>query len=128
MHSTVQLDWFNHNSINDNTLHEIPNTPDIVFINETDKSVIIIEVGCSFDLYMDICFTTKIMKYQPLVECVRSLGYTCQLFVLVFGSQGHVQKLVLHALQLGGLHKSVAKRLAKYCSVSATISSCFIFP
>ena len=135
MHSTVQLDWFNHNSTNDNTLHEIPNAPDIVFINETDKSVIIIEVGCSYDLYMDICFTTKMMKYQPLVECVKSLGYTCQLIVLVFGSLGHVHKLVLRGLQLGGLHKSVAKRLAKYCSVSATIGSlsiwkrrCFVYP
>ena len=66
MHGTVQLDWFNHNSTNDNTLHEIPNTPDIVFINETDKSVIIIEVGCSYDLYMDICFTTKMICYQQM--------------------------------------------------------------
>ena len=134
-HSTVQLDWFNHNPTHDNILHEIPNTPDIVFINEIHKSVIIFEVACCFDLYMDTCFTTKLLKYQPLVEFIRDLGYTCQFIVLVFGSLGHVHRLVLRGLQLGGLQKPAAKRLAKYCSVSAVIGSlsiwkrrCFIYP
>ena len=75
------------------------------------------------------------MKYQPLVECIKSLGYNCQFIVLVFGSLGHVHRLVLRGLQLGGLQKIAAKRLAKYCSVSAVIGSlsiwkrrCFVYP
>ena len=113
----------------------IPNAPDIIFINEISKSVVIFEIGCSFDLYMDTCFTSKLMKYQPLVECIKSLGYNCRFIVLVFGSLGHVHKLVLRGLQLGGLQKTASKRLAKYCSVSATIGSraiwkrrCFVYP
>ena len=135
LHSTVKLDWFEHNSTDDNMFCNIPNTPDIIFINEISKSVVIFEIGCSFDLYMDTCFTSKLMKYQPLVECIKSLGYNCQFIVLVFGSLGHVHKLVLRGLQLGGLQKTASKRLAKYCSVSATIGSraiwkrhCFVYP
>ena len=76
-----------------NSLQDIPNTPDIVFINENRKTVTIFEIGCPFDLYMDTCFTSKLMKYQPLVERIMAMGYNCQLIVLVFGSLGHVHKL-----------------------------------
>ena len=134
-HSTVKLNWFDHNCTDYNILCNIPNTPDIVFINHTRRSVSIFEIGCAFDLYMDTCFNSKIIKYQPLVECITALGYNCQLIVLVFGSLGHVHKLVLRGLQLGGLQKTDAKRLCKFCSVSATIGSfhiwkrrCVVYP
>ena len=117
-HSTVKLNWFDHNCTDSNILSNIPNTPDIVLINETSKSVTILEIGCSFDLYMDICFTSKLVKYQPLVECITSLGYHCKLIVLVFGSLGHVHRLAVRGLQNGGMQKADAKRLAKFCSVS----------
>ena len=127
MHSTVKLNWFNHNCTDTNILSNIPNTPDIVLIQETIKSVTILEIGCSFDLYMDICFTSKLVKYQPLVECITSLGYHCQLIVLVFGSLGHVHRLAVRGLQNGGMQKADAKRLARFCSVSATLGSLFIW-
>ena len=175
-HSTVKLDWFDHNDTHVNSLQDIPNTPDIVVINENRKTVTTFEIGCPFDLYMDTSFTSKLMKYQALVECIMalgyncqlivlvfgslgyncqlivlvfgslgynrqlivlvfgSLGYNCQLIVLVFGSLGHIHKLVLRGLQLGGLQKTNAEKLAKYCSVSAIIGSlsiwrrCFIYP
>jgi hypothetical protein len=76
-HSTVKLNWFDHNCTDNNILCNIPNTPDIVFINQARKSVTIFEIGCAFDLYMDTCFTSKFMKYQPLVECITALGYNC---------------------------------------------------
>merc|ERR1712055_1042771 len=126
-HSTVKLDWFDHNDTHVNSLQDIPNTPDIVFINENRKTATIFEIGCPFDLYMDTCFTSKLMKYQPLVERIMALGYNCQLIILVFGSLGHVHKLVLRGLQLGGLQKTNAKKLAKYCSVSAIIGSLSIW-
>ena len=72
-HSTVKLDWFEHNDTHVNSLQGIPNTPDIVFINEIEKTVIF-EIGCPFDLYMDTCFTSKLMKYQPLVESIMAYG------------------------------------------------------
>ena len=126
-HSTVKLDWFDHNDTHVNSLQDIPNTPDIVVINENRKTVTTFEIGCPFDLYMDTCFTSKLMKYQALVECIMALGYNCQLIVLVFGSLGHIHKLVLRGLQLGGLQKTNAEKLAKYCSVSAIIGSLSIW-
>ncbi len=68
INKTVQADWFASSQSN-NTFNNIakssPNTQDIIMINETTKSVSILE--CSFDMYMDTCFSCKILKYQPLV-------------------------------------------------------------
>ncbi len=62
-----------------------------------------------------------------LQSSVENLGYKCQLIVLVFGSLGHVHRLAIHGLCIGGLSKTRAKQLAKYCSISATIGSMFIW-
>lgn len=135
LHSTVKMNWFNHNMHDDDHFKNIPNTPDIVIVNESVNSVFIIEVGCCFDLYMDTCYYSKLVKYQPLLERIHQLGYECRLIVLVFGSLGHVHKNVVRGLQMGGLQKKMAKSLAKFCSVSATIGSmqiwrrrCFVYP
>ncbi len=56
---------------------------------------VVIEVGCSFDLYLDICYLSKLLKYQPLVEAIHQLDYHCKLMTLVFGSLGHVHKNVI---------------------------------
>ncbi len=57
------------------------------------------------------------------VEAIHQLDYHCKLITLVFGSLGHVHKNVIKGLQLGGLQKKKAKRLAQFCSVSAIIGS-----
>jgi hypothetical protein len=41
--------------------------PDIVVVGEE----LILEVGCSFDSYMEQTFADRLLKYQPLV-CQRS--------------------------------------------------------
>ena len=78
---------------------------------------------------------TKVMKYQALVNTISELGYRCRLLVFIFGSLGHVHKLVVRGLRLLGMPKKEAKRLAKYCSVSAIIGSrhiwrrrCYLYP
>ena len=131
-HSCVMSEWFG--STNDLSSN-IPNTPDIVFVDKDRREVLIIEIGCVFDLYMDIAFYEKITKYQPITSRISDLGYTCKLIGLIFGSLGHVHKLMVSGLRLAGLPKTKCKQLAKFCSISATIGSlavwrrrCFMYP
>ena len=127
-HKTVQTDWFSlSNSTLERVIKSSPNTPDVVMINETTRTVIILEIGCSFDSYMDICFSSKILKYQPLAEAIGVSGYNCKTIALIFGSLGHVHKMCVRGLQLAGLTKMRAKQLVKFCSVSAIIGSYHIW-
>ena len=54
----IQLNWFAH--LNDNSLERVlkdsPNTPDIV-VDDLLKTIVILEVCCCFDMYMDLCFS-----------------------------------------------------------------------
>lgn len=126
----VQMDWFisSHtlNSFN-SMVGSFPNTPDIVMIDECNKTVLLLEIGCSFDAYMDSCFSDKWTKYQALANAISACGYNCKTLVLVFGSLGHVHKLCVRGLQLAGLVKKAAKQLVKFCSISAIIGSHIIW-
>ena len=90
---------------------------------------------CVCDLYMDIAFNDKIMKWQPSLAKLSDLGYQCKLVVLIFGSLGHVHNLVFGGLRLAGLSSRKTKQLPKFCSISADIGSlavwrrrCFSYP
>ena len=131
-HSRIMPDWFNSS---DDVFCNIPNTPDVVFLDKVKREVVVLEVACVYDLYMDIAFLDKLTKYQPIVAKMRDLGYTCKMVVLIFGSLGHVHKLSVSGLRLAGLSKRQSKQLAKFCSVSAAIGSlavwrrrCFLYP
>ena len=63
--------------------------------DETLKTVVNIEVGCCFDLYMDTCHYSKLLKYQPLVSRICQLGYQCKPLSLIFGSLGHIHNKML---------------------------------
>ena len=101
----------------------IANTPDIVIIDENNREVFILEVGCTFDHSLEEAFTTKMLKYHLLEQTISRMGYSCKLLVYIFGSLGHVHKLVVRGFQIAGLSKRRAKQLARYCSVSAIIGS-----
>ena len=73
---------------------------------------------------MEDSYLSKTVKYQSLIS---TIGYRCQLIVLVFGSLGHVHRLVIRGLCIGGLFKTRAKQLVKYWSISAIIGSMFIW-
>ena len=64
-------EWFN-SSID--VMCNIPNTPDVVFLKRDRREVLLLEIGCVFDLYMEIAFNDKIIKYQPILEILRDLG------------------------------------------------------
>ncbi len=74
-----------------------------MIVSKALNALLVIEVGCSFDLYLDTCYLSKLLKYQPLLEAVLQLDYQCKLITLVFGSLGHVLNNVIKGLQLGGL-------------------------
>ena len=134
-HSTVKPHMFSLCS--DSEVFSIisANTPDAIIISEIHREVLILEVGCTFDYSLEEAFSTKILKYQQLEQAITQLGYKCKLLVFIFGSLGHVHKLVVRGLQMAGLSKRRAKQLAKYCSVSAIIGSrsiwrrrCYLYP
>ena len=75
------------------------NTPDVVIINEVNREVFILEVGCTFDHSLEEAFTTKMLKYRLLEQAISQMGYNCTLLVYIFGSLGHVHKLVVRGLQ-----------------------------
>lgn len=88
----------------------IPNTPDIVFVDSRHMEVLILKVGCVFDLYMDQAFHDKYLKYQPLLQTITSLGCKCKFSVLIFGSLGHVYKYTTSGLNIADISKCRAKK------------------
>ena len=125
-------EWFNSST---DVFCNIPNTPDVVFLDRASRQVLLLEVGCVYDLYMDIAFSDKIMKYQPILSKLSELGYQSKLVVLIFGSLGHVHHLVFTGLRLAGLSSRTSKQLSKFCSISAVTGSlavwrrrCFLYP
>ena len=127
-HSREIPDWFNSS---DDVFCNISNTPDVVLVDKDRKEVLVLEVGCVYDLYMDTAFFEKNTK--PLLAKISDLG--CEFVALIFGSLGHVHKLTISGLRLAGLPKGKSKQLAKFCSISAVIGSlavwhkrCFMYP
>ena len=88
-----------------------------------------------FDYSLEEAFLAKVLKYQLLKNEIEQLGYNCKLLVFIFGSLGHVHRLVVRGLQTAGIPKPKAKALAKFCSISVIIGSrhiwrrrCFLYP
>jgi hypothetical protein len=49
-----------------------------VDVVEGDQREVILEVGCSFDCWMEWAFAEKLLKYKPLIPRLYSLGYECK--------------------------------------------------
>ncbi|XP_052343191.1 uncharacterized protein si:ch211-274f20.2 isoform X2 [Oncorhynchus keta] len=56
----------------------VPNTPDIVVVGGGQGEVLILEVGCSLDGYMEKALAENLLKYQPLMAGWNSLGWRCR--------------------------------------------------
>ena len=49
---------------------------------QTDRrEMLLLEIGCVYDLYMEMAFNSKIIEYQPILEKLRVLGFQCKLVV-----------------------------------------------
>ena len=86
--------------------------PDIVVMKR--KVVYIIDVACSYDLFIENAFSRKKDHYGPLaVELTRS-GYDCEVLPIIVGSCGIIHKMCLPYMIKLGLPKKQAKALCKY--------------
>ena len=68
-HSGIMPEWFS------SYIYVFCNTPDVVFLDRDRREVLLLEIGCVYDLYMDIVVNDKIMKYQPILLKLSDLGY-----------------------------------------------------
>ncbi len=135
-HACVKPSMFQYLNDNSEMFSDLSaNTPDVDVINEECKEVFVLEIACTFDSSMEEAFLTKVIKYQPLLNVISEIGYRGRLLVFIFGSLGHTHRLVVRGLQQLGMPKKRAKRLAKYCSLSAIIDSrhiwrrrCYLYP
>ena len=94
---SVKSYWFSTPHAQRNAMEpaikNIADTPDLVIMDEHNKAITIIEIGCSYDAYMDTCYASKLLKYQPLNNVFNNYGYSCKVIALLFGSLGHVHKM-----------------------------------
>ena len=61
------------------------------------------------DLFLEESYSAKKLKYHSLITASENIGYKCQLIVPGFGSLGHVYRLAVRGLFIGGQHKTKAK-------------------
>ncbi len=99
------------------------NKPDIVLFDQNSQQAFIVEISHPRDIYLDICFASKCLKYGQLADAFRTIGYKCLIVSLIISSSGIVHKNFTTGLKILGFSKPRAKDLAKYLSVSVMIGS-----
>ena len=107
------LESFNHHNTR----------PDIVVVDEENKSVILNEVCTPYDCHMTVCYEEKFNKYFPLCLEINEMGYHAEVVVLLIGSMGSVHKRFVSGLRKNNISRPEAYHLARYCSVSSCIGS-----
>ena len=75
--------------------------PDNNVIDENNRNVLTLEVGCCFDSCVEEAYSTKLVKYHP---CTTNIWPWLQ-------------------MSISGFTKARAKQLAKYCSMSSSPGS-----
>ena len=97
--------------------------PDIVIINNSDKTAFIVEIATPFDAFLGRCYDEKFNKYFPLSVELSELGYYTKVVVLLIGSLGHVHKKFVNGLKILGFSSKESKFMAKFYSTSVIIGS-----
>jgi hypothetical protein len=101
--------------------------PDLCVIDHEAKTCLIVEVSVPFDVFVNDCYQSKFNRYLPLCQSITEKGYQCKIIALIVGSLGSVHCRFVSGLKLIGFPAGTAKRIAKYCSVSAMIGSKIIW-
>ena len=97
--------------------------PDIVVVDEENKSVIINEISIPYDCHLTTCYQEKFNKYFPLSLEINQMGYHTQIVILLIGSMGSVHQKFVSGLQKNNVSRSECNFLAKFCSTSSCIGS-----
>jgi hypothetical protein len=120
----LKLSHFLENSHSQtNTFQNAHTRPDIVIIDHIQKQVKITEISVPFDCHIDTCYQEKFNKYFPLSMEINSLGYHCEIIVLIMGTLGVTHKKFIPGLIKMNISKAESKFLAKFCSISSIIGS-----
>ena len=101
--------------------------PDIVAVDDINKSCIIIEVTVCFDLYLSQAFEQKVLKYELLRDRLKDNGYEVKFIVVCFGSLGSIMDNVWSGRRYLQPDKEELKRILKRCSISCIIGSNYIW-
>ena len=97
--------------------------PDIVVVNDIEKTAFIVEIATPFDSFIGRCYDEKFNKYFPLTVELNELGYYTKVIVLIIGSLGHVHKKFINGLKILGLSSRESKFIAKFYATSVIIGS-----
>ncbi|XP_057294826.1 ubiquitin carboxyl-terminal hydrolase 51-like [Hydractinia symbiolongicarpus] len=99
--------------------------PDIVIYSNCSKRIIIIELTCPCEENMGSWHSTKLSKYFPLVEVIRSNGWFLHLFAVEVGARGYSSRSLTCCLKsLGFASKSAFLTARKLGDISMKASFC----
>ena len=97
--------------------------PDIAVVDHESKTVKLIEISTPFDAHIDLCFSSKCLKYSPLATEIDELGFNSEVIVFIVGSLGSIHSKFLSGLMKCSLPKHEAIFLIKYLNISSIIGS-----
>ena len=95
--------------------------PDIVI--KTGNNILIIDVACPYDLYIENTYKHKINYYECLKKILTEACFEAKVEAIIIGSLGTVHNKALNVLTSQYMNKRKAKGLLKWCSTSNIISA-----
>lgn len=66
--------------------------PDLVLVDRTSKSIVLLELTCSFETNADSANVRKKIRYRDLKTDIEASGYKVTLLPFEVGSRGHINK------------------------------------
>ena len=85
--------------------------------------MMIMDVACTYDLYIDNTYQEKIRKYKVVESLLNSKGFNCVIDSVIIGSLGSVHRKALGVLLDLEIKKLSGKGLLKLCSTSNIITA-----
>ena len=95
--------------------------PDIII--KTGNNILIIDVACPYDLYIENTYKHKINYYECLNKILTEAGFEANVEAIIIGSLGTVHNKTLNVLTNQNMNKRKAKGLLKWCLTSNIISA-----
>ena len=90
---------------------------------KTGNNILIIDVACPYDLYIENTYKYKINYYECLKKILTEAGFEVSVEAIIIGSLGTVHNKALNVLTNQNVNKRKAKGLMKWCSTSNIISA-----
>ena len=69
-----------------------PLKPDLVVLDRTKKSFIILELSVPFELNIDSTHSYKVDKYLKLISDIKDAGFNVKYYPIEIGSRGYISK------------------------------------